>query len=647
MKSVLLTALVALACSAAAAEFDDWFLEDEEHAGQFGTWLDGLPYEDGFMALSGENLFVPSGGPSQGDLVTVRMTLCFDDAVPEDHAPGSQAALRLNGDRFQVLTSDGASPVWLDVSADGVAAEVARVYEIAFTVDFDAGDYGVTVVNEGRSVDFSANGLLRFPLAESATNVVSAVSFRGFGGISRLEGETADLRAATQVAVASLEPEFGTDFGTLDVRVTLDLGASPPEDGLVWTLASGANVVTGTCDCAFGVVTFTGLAVRRSEVNTCRVKAVGADGIHCWQTFSVRSGRVSGTWICEDEEHAGETGSWRARQPYEDGRITVAGTDGFVPSAGRSDGNRVTVRATARFDEPLPVEPEEGAQLALRLNGERFQVLAGTPPKWLDVAAAGVRAECGRDYEFVFELDYADGTYGVGVVDGERIVPLKADGVARFPLTKAATNGASEVHFDGEGSVTSIYGEYVDASVARTDGVRYDTLEDALGSGRPVTVTWPKAVSGNALANAARGSDITLTGVTAPMSVCLAPGVTVHLAADQLPGLLTFLSPVTWFDVVARDGAMALALNATATPQIGPTDNGPALTFDGQTLRLSVTNAKPGLSYALSSVTDLTKPFNPPTKGWQRFDGDVEGPTTLSTETDEPAAFFKVFVSDR
>ena len=570
--------------------------------------------------------------------------------------------------RFEITDVDGETFVNYMHPSTGVSAWDTLDMEGLLTVNFDGWSFVSCRFEGGLRYDsekglsnapwnvevsggYSSNRKVDFPIVVKAVTVCMN---REKPGILDFKPTVPSIRlgeikvtSASNALICSLEPDFGVEFNDMDACVSLNADSVSSTCGLVWTLVSGSSVITGECDSVTGKVKFSGVPIRRSEDNLCTVKAAGAENVLYERTFVIAGGRHVLTWICEDENHAGETGSWSAESDYEEGCVSVEGEDGFVPSAGASDGNRVTVRVKASFDDSEPHDPVDGSQLAFRLNGDCFQVLSGGPQTWLDVAADGVPAVPQRSYELIFDVNYGAGDFGVSVVGENGVVPFESDGIVRFALARTGKSALSEVWFTGSGQVASIYGDYVDASVARTGGVRYDTLEEACASGGPVAVTWPKILAGDALSKVARGSEITLPIVCKPLEVRLAPGILVRPASNQPPGLLAFVSPLTWFDVVTRDEAVTLELNATATPQIGPTDDGPALTFDGTMLHLSVTNAKPGLSYALSSVTDLSKPFEPPTDVWQRFDGVVEGPTTLSAEMVESVAFFKVFVSDR
>ena len=92
---------------------------------------------------------------------------------------------------------------------------------------------------------------------------------------------------------------------------------------------------------------------------------------------------------------------------------------------------------------------------------------------WVDVVADGVTPTTGVDYTFRFVFDYRHGVYSVAISYGDVMKPLVVlsstslpAGTAIFPLAERKSS-ISTVRLDGDGDLTSIFGEY-----DKSDGLR-------------------------------------------------------------------------------------------------------------------------------------------------------------------------------
>ena len=167
-------------------------------------------------------------------------------------------------------------------------------------------------------------------------------------------------------------------------------------------------------------------------------------------------------WIEENAVTTEMTGKWATPVAYdaETLRAELMRENAFTPST-HSDGNEVTIEMAVAFhgtglgDESLA--PLENVQAAIRLGESGF--LLWTADGWTPVAAEGVTPEVDVEYTFRFTFDYAAKTYSVDVNGSALQLQLETP-TTTFPLATSGT-AISEVAFKGDGSLTSIMGEYV------------------------------------------------------------------------------------------------------------------------------------------------------------------------------------------
>ena len=182
-------------------------------------------------------------------------------------------------------------------------------------------------------------------------------------------------------------------------------------------------------------------------------------------------------WVDERMITTGRTGTWTGSVEYngETMKAVLSGEYLFTPNES-SGGTPVTMSVTTSFDA-IPDEqetPKTGAQGAVWLGTNGcFQVWTkagngeqGTGNGWVDVVADGVTPTTGVDYTFRFAFDYRHGVYSVAISYGDVMKPLVVlsstslpAGTAIFPLAERKSS-ISTVRLDGDGDLTSIFGEY-------------------------------------------------------------------------------------------------------------------------------------------------------------------------------------------
>ena len=174
-------------------------------------------------------------------------------------------------------------------------------------------------------------------------------------------------------------------------------------------------------------------------------------------------------WILENEEYKEATGLWDKDVEYVNGKVKIDEEDGNMFTADNpSTGRNVTIETTVTFDSVAEGDQDfDGVKAAVRIGTNAcFQVYTSNEGGmvWLD--ATEFAAEINRDYTVRLELDVTNKTYAVSVKNGADYVPLKVDGVARFPFATISTEPyVQSVGYVGEGSVESIIGSYTNKVV--------------------------------------------------------------------------------------------------------------------------------------------------------------------------------------
>ena len=261
-------------------------------------------------------------------------------------------------------------------------------------------------------------------------------------------------------------------------------------------------------------------AWRTLAVKTCTIDTVGNQrGIDL--TLGSAGGGVDDLgWVCEKMETKEMTGSWEVGKVSYDpatGKAELEGDYAFKPTNDSNGGTPVTMTVTATFsavpgEEATPDATAQGA-VWIGTNGT-FQVWTGTQNGWIDVEADGVTPQTGVDYTFRFVFDYKAEKYGVEVATppSSSFVSLRAtdDGgvvATQFPIA-ASTSVVSRVRFSGEGTLTSILGEYV-----KVEGFAVDD-EVILKDNATVILTAAKA----AWLNNCTGGKAAVSGAAARLS---------------------------------------------------------------------------------------------------------------------------------
>ena len=172
-----------------------------------GTWSEGATLGDTKVTIESDATYTASK-PSDGRMVTLNMTLAFDDACSDDEAyEGVKAAVRLGEGEtegtyvFQLYTSESGTAKWVDVAAENVTPTIETDYTFAFVLDMTNKTYTATV--DGAALAAGATSTFAFASANTSATVQS-VEFTGSGTLTSLTGSynndaPADVFAKDQV----------------------------------------------------------------------------------------------------------------------------------------------------------------------------------------------------------------------------------------------------------------------------------------------------------------------------------------------------------------------------------------------------------------------------------------------------------------
>ena len=195
-----------------------WIYEAADHPNYTGSWSNEVSYSEGKIKIDDGNTYM-ANRPSDGQLVTVAMTLSFDDANDEDEDVGdAKAAVRLaSGEtsgtyQFQLYTSDGVNKVWTNATV-GVTATKELDYTFVFVLDLTNKTYTASIVDGGTTNAMTVGGATDILFAyQGDVTPVQKIEFIGAGSVTSIEGSYEDAPAPAEEFVN------GDEFGA----VTLD-----------------------------------------------------------------------------------------------------------------------------------------------------------------------------------------------------------------------------------------------------------------------------------------------------------------------------------------------------------------------------------------------------------------------------------------
>ncbi len=177
-------------------------------------------------------------------------------------------------------------------------------------------------------------------------------------------------------------------------------------------------------------------------------------------------------WIYETEETYGLTGTWIAKQGFQNGKMPVDDISTFTPYT-QSDGRFVTIVSTMEFNSYYEDDTDFDYKAALTCGSDGdvlvFKVLTmeNGVRTWKTVGAEGfAEPALNTPYTIKLTLDCTNRTYTAAII---------GDGGVEFTLTHGTTNefafagqqdtAVGQVGFDGPGNVISLLGNYNNSDV--------------------------------------------------------------------------------------------------------------------------------------------------------------------------------------
>ncbi len=168
-----------------------------------GTWTEGAALGDDKVTFS-DGATYSNRTASAGQLVTLEMTLSFDDVNDEDETVGdAKAAVKLATGGFKVYTSEGpdgaVTSVWKSVTIDGLdlSPQVNEDYTFLFVLDLTNTTYTAALITSGgaatNALVLTDGSVANIPFA-SRGNVapVQKIEFIGSGSVTSIEGSYED-----------------------------------------------------------------------------------------------------------------------------------------------------------------------------------------------------------------------------------------------------------------------------------------------------------------------------------------------------------------------------------------------------------------------------------------------------------------------
>ena len=162
-----------------------------------GTWTGGAELGDDKVTIS-DGATYSNRTASAGQLVTVAMTLSFDDVNDdEDGYEGAKAAIRLGTGEtegtyvFQLYTYENSAATWKN--ATGFTPAVETDYNVLFVLDLTNKTYTASIVSGATTNELSVGGSTTIAFAnQNNATPVQQIDFVGSGTVSSVEGSYED-----------------------------------------------------------------------------------------------------------------------------------------------------------------------------------------------------------------------------------------------------------------------------------------------------------------------------------------------------------------------------------------------------------------------------------------------------------------------
>ena len=187
-----------------------------------GTWTEGAALGDDKVTIS-DGATYSNRTASAGQLVTVAMTLSFDDVNDDaDDFGDAKAAVRLAAGetdgtyQFQLYTSDGETKVWTNATVE-IEATKEVDYNFVFVLDLTNKTYTASIVSGATTNVLSiGESITAIPFAyQGDVTPVQTIDFVGSGTVSSIEGSYEDVPVPEGFVEDEVVTLAGDDTATL------------------------------------------------------------------------------------------------------------------------------------------------------------------------------------------------------------------------------------------------------------------------------------------------------------------------------------------------------------------------------------------------------------------------------------------------
>ena len=201
-----------------------------------GTWSEGATLGEEKVTIEDGATYTASEA-SDGRMVTVAMTLSFDEVNDDDEGVGdAKAAVKLATGGFKVYTSEGpdgaVTSVWKSVTIDGLdlSPQVNEDYTFLFVLDLTNTTYTAALITSGGAATnvlvLTDGSVANIPFA-SRGNVapVQKIEFIGSGSVTSIEGSYEDVPVPEGFVEDEVVTLAGDDTATLTAAQSTWLNA--------------------------------------------------------------------------------------------------------------------------------------------------------------------------------------------------------------------------------------------------------------------------------------------------------------------------------------------------------------------------------------------------------------------------------------
>ena len=451
----------------------------------------------------------PSSGPVA--LVNVRLVVDPNATIPgTEGLTAAQAALTvvtntsLNKLVWYGLVRGSSAAEW--IALDGATPTAGSEYDVRIALDNTSDKrikYSVSNAGADAYVDLATNSVSWFANPKTDKTSVEAVAFAGAGSVGNFSGVSLEDDGAS-IALAANGEVKGFDFtnGTIKAVVTLPSvnasGSTRTPSLVVVDFASG-TITTNAASSSVGneyTWDLSNLTAGGTYGYTLIVKS--GDTVREVKSGSFAAANWDGSYWFSATNNVVDNGSFDAGAVFADGKWGVSGDANFTVANIAPGSNAVSrVDTTYSFETFIDAESLEsltdavGGLVAVSDNYGSWYAYTGSGAQngWAALSG-GIAPEANTEYVIRAEFDFQSLTHRVRYLVKKASDPDTAfasfalNGAEWINLPAGHTAGSlSSVGMSGKGYVKAIFAEVADRAVAESNGVKYNTLWEALRNG--------------------------------------------------------------------------------------------------------------------------------------------------------------------